>query len=139
MARNYYSQGSGDAVKWFRGKVTNIESGAAQALQDAMDDGAIMMADLISSRGTAKSGKAGRIETKKMHNDVDSLVTLADSGRVTGRMGWVRKRENYYALQEGGFEHSPGVTVEAMYALHDAADWAMQQFEEDLKDVVKNA
>lgn len=129
----------GDVVKWFRGKVAKIEDGAQEVLQDAMDDGAYLMADLISSRGTAKSGKAGRIETKQMHNDVDSAVKSYGEGKIRGTMGWIKRKEFYYSLQEAGFEHSPGVTVEGMYALADASDWAMKQFKQDMDQVVKNA
>ena len=54
-------------------------------------------------------------------------------------MGWIKRKEFYYSLQEAGFEHSPGVTVEGMYALADASDWAMKQFKQDMDRVVKNA
>lgn len=129
----------GDMVKWFRGKVARVEDGAEQVLKDAMDDGAYLMADLISSRGTAKSGKAGRIDTKQMHNDVDSAVKSYGDGKIQGTMGWLKRKEFYYSLQEGGFKHSPKVTVEGMYALADASDWALKQFKQDMDQVVKNA
>ena len=129
----------GDPVKWFRGKVAAIENGAEEVLRDAMDDGAYLMADLISTLGTAKSGKPGRIETKQMHNDVDSKVSTFGVGKVRGTFGWIKRKEDYYAFQEGGFEHSPGVTVEGMYALRDAADRALRQFKEDMDEVIRRA
>lgn len=137
VRRSSYPEG--DMVKWFRGKVARVEEDAEQVLQDAMDDGAYLMADLISNRGTAKSGKTGRIDTKQMHNDVDSAVKSYGVGKIRGTMGWIKRKEFYYSLQEGGFEHSPGVTVEGMYALADASDWAMKQFKEDIQKVVRDA
>lgn len=139
--RSNYGGGSsgGDPVKWFRGKVARIEDGAEKALQDAMDDGAYLMADLISTRGTPKSGKAGRIETKQMHNEVDSRVQPYGQGKVRGTFGWINNKEDYYGYQEGGFDHSNGSHVEGMYALADAADWALRQFQEDMRQVVKDA
>lgn len=128
----------GDPVKWFRGKVARIENGAEAVLKEVMEDGAYMMLDNIATRGTAKSGKAGRIETRKMYNSVDAKVTSAGPGKVRGSFGWINDKEYYFGLQEGGFQHSSGVTVEGMYALSDAADWAMKTYQEDMKEVLKN-
>lgn len=139
MVRIRSNYAEGDPVRWFRGKVGRIEDGAQEVMQDVMDDAAYLMADYISTRGTAKSGKPGRIETKQMHNDVDSRVTSFGEGRVRGTFGWINRKEDYYGLQEGGFDHIGGTSVEGMYALRDAADWAFKQYQEDIRRVVRNA
>ncbi len=139
--RSNYGGGDsgGDPVRWYRGKVARVEEGSEEVLRDVMDDAAIMMAQNVSTRGTAKSGKPGRIETKKMHNDIDAKTTVSEAGRVTGRFGWIKNREDYYGFQEGGFDHVNGGHVEGMYALADAAEWANKQFAEDMRNVIRNA
>ena len=128
----------GDPVKWFRGKVAKIDGVSEDVLKEVMEDAAYMMLENISTRGTANSGKAGRIESRKMYNDVSAETKSFGEGKVQGRFGWLKNQETYYGLQEGGFEHSPGVTVEGMYALADAADWAMKTYREDMKAALKN-
>lgn len=139
--RSTYGAGAGgDPVSWFRGKVTRIENGSEQVLQQAMDDGAEMMRENIATRGTVKSGKRGRIESHKMIDEVKSPpVSSFGEGKARGKFGWVDEKETYFGAQEGGFEHSPGVDVEGMYALADAAEWAMKQFQADMKDVIRDA
>lgn len=130
----------GDPVRWFRGKVTRIEDGVEEALQLAMDDGAQIMRDNIATRGTAKSGKAGRIETGKMIGDVKARVYPGtDRGNQVGRFGWIDNREDYYGYQEGGFEHVNGGEVEGMYALQDAAELAFREFQRAVNEVKRNA
>lgn len=130
----------GDPVRWFRGKVTRIEDGVEGALQQAMEDGAQIMKDNIATRGTAKSGKAGRIETGKMIGDVKARVYPGtDRGNQVGRFGWIDNREDYYGYQEGGFEHVNGGEVEGMYALQDAAELAFREFQRAVNEVKRNA
>lgn len=129
----------GDPVKWFRGKVERVESGLGDALQESMDLGAEYMRYNILTRGTEKSGKTGRVETRQMLDDVDSAVTTSAAGRQTGRFGWIRNREDYYALQEGGFEHVGGSTVEGMYALVDAAEAALEEFRKLKEQAIRDA
>ena len=138
ITRSHYGDGNGDPVKWFRGKVAKIDGVSEDVLKEVMEDAAYMMLDNIATRGTAKSGKAGRIESRKMYNDVSAETKSFGEGKVRGRFGWLKNQESYYGLQEGGFEHSPGVTVEGMYALADAADWAMKTYREDMQEALKN-
>lgn len=140
--RSNYGGGDsgGDPVRWFRGKVTRIEDGVEQALQNAMEDGAEIMRNNIATRGTAKSGKAGRIETGKMSGDVKARVYPGtDKGNQVGRFGWIDNREDYYGYQEGGFEHVNGGDVEGMYALQDAAELAFREFQRAVDEVKRNA
>lgn len=129
----------GDPVKWFRGKVARIEDGSYDAMKQAMDDGRDTMKHLISTRGTEKSGKAGRIETGEMLNAVESSTTISEAGRITGRFGWLRNRENYFGFQEGGFEHVNGVSVPGMYAMVDSAELAFQEYRNQMDQVMRNA
>ena len=135
--RNTYK--NGDPVKWFRGKVVRIESGGEEALRESMERGAEYMRYFIMTRGTEKSGKTGRIETRQMLDDVDSSTNVSEAGRVTGRFGWIRNREDYYGFQEGGFEHVNGGTVEGMYALVDASEYAFEEFQDAMSKVIRDA
>lgn len=138
MARRRYNAGQGDIVRWYRGKVEAIESANEEALEQAAKEGAELMKHYISTRGTAKSGKAGRIETRDMLNAVTSEVISRGPGKNQANFGWLKTREDYFALQEGGFEHSPGVTVEGMYALTDAAEETFRELRERIERNLKN-
>lgn len=140
--RSNYGGGDsgGDPVRWFRQKTVRIEDGATQALEQAMDDGAESMRYHIMSRGTAKSGKAGRVDTGKMLSDVTSKVYPGtEKGNQVGRFGWIENREDYYGFQEGGFEHVNGGTVEGMYAMVDAREIAFREFQLEMGSVVRDA
>lgn len=138
MARARYNAGQGDIVRWYRGKVEPLERANEADMEQAAKEGAELMKHYISTRGTAKSGKAGRIETRNMLNAVTHELTTRGPGKTQANFGWLKQREDYFALQEGGFEHSPGVTVEGMYALTDAAEETFRdlrgRIERNLKD-----
>lgn len=140
--RSNYGGGDsgGDPVRWFRQKVTRIEDGAEAVLEQAMEDGAESMRHHIRTRGTAKSGKQGRIETGAMLEDVKSRVYPGTKkGNVVGRFGWIDNREDYYGYQEGGFEHVNGGSVEGMYAMVDAAELAFTEFQRGMNEVIRDA
>lgn len=140
--RSNYGGGDsgGDPVRWFRQKMVRIDDGAVEVLEQAMDDGAESMRHHIRTRGTQKSGKPGRIDTEAMLRDVKSRVySPTAGGRVTGRFGWIDNREDYYGFQEGGFEHVNGGTVEGMYALVDASEFAFLEFQRGVDQVVRDA
>lgn len=140
--RSNYGGGDsgGDPVRWFRQKMVRVEDGASEVLKQAMEDGAESMRHHIRTRGTAKSGKAGRIDTGKMLSDVTSKVYPGtEKGNQVGRFGWVDNREDYYGFQEGGFEHVSGGTVEGMYAMVDAAELAFREFQRGMSKVVRDA
>ena len=140
--RSNYGGGDsgGDPVRWFRQKMVRIEEGATDALEQAMDDGAESMRHHIKTRGTAKSGKAGRIESGDMLKDVKARVYPGtDKGNQVGRFGWLDNRENYYGFQEGGFEHVNGGSVEGMYAIVDAAEMAFSEFQREMRRAVRDA
>ena len=140
--RSNYGGGDsgGDPVRWFRGKVARLEAGSKDAMEQAMQDGAAAMKHHIATRGTAKSGKAGRIDTHKMINAVKAgTVTGFGEGRIRGTFGWIEEREDYFGFQEGGFEHVNGGSVEGMYAIVDAAEMAFSEFQREMRRAVRDA
>lgn len=139
MARRRYRAGQGDIVRWYKGKVEPLERANEAAMEQAAKEGAELMKHYISTRGTAKSGKAGRIETRNMLNAVTHEFTTRGSGKTQANFGWLKQREEYFALQEGGFEHSPGVTVEGMYAMTDSGEETFRDLRERIERNLKDA
>jgi hypothetical protein len=80
--------------------------------------------EYTNSRGTAGSGKAGRVETGKMVNAIAGETKKSAAGQVRSRVGFLRGREEYFALQTStGFEeggYRPDKWIEPTYALLDA-------------------
>lgn len=96
---------------------------AAQIMEDVTEEGADMMREYIRTRGTDKSGKAGRIETGKMLDSVESAVHRNPKS-VRGEFGWGVSggpHEKYFDYQENGFKHwISGENVPPMHAMLDA-------------------
>lgn len=144
MARKpYRSSGgfSGESLEiWLQNKLRNMQSGVESAVKDAVDKGSDTTKHLIESRGTAKSGKRGRVETGKMRDAVGSTMEASPfSGHIRGRFGWIDEREPYFRYQEQGFTHASGVDVEGMYALVDAAEYVMRDLNDEIRGAIKNA
>lgn len=72
----------------------------------------------IATRGTAKSGKVGRIDTGRMVDAVDYHVTGSDL-KWGLKVGWIYHFFNYYKFQEYGFNHTNGDAIEPMFAMRD--------------------
>lgn len=103
---------------------------------DAAELGANLTREHIRTRGTAKSGKAGRIETGKMLDSVDATVVHRSNDSFQARFGMGAKGvgnvEPYFSYQEGGFRHRNGVDVEGMFAVTDAREAVRQYLEMEL-------
>lgn len=107
----------------------NIENTTAQ---EAAREGAELMREFIRTRGTAKSGKAGRIETEEMLRRVKSKVDRDGKGKIRIQWGWLSGRRKYFRYQEQGFRHVSGQDVEAMHALLDSYIQTSEKVSDDL-------
>ena len=152
-----YGGDGGDLVKWFRGKVDRIENGNEVIIRNAMHEGAELAKEYIATRGTgrvwqgdwsrfpnATPGRTGSIPgrsaTGYMMDSITSEVTSFGKGKIQGAFGWINRREDYFAYQEGGFQHAiTGEFIEGMYAMYDAAAWTLDQLEKDIRENLKNA
>ncbi len=83
----------------------DILKAGEEIITEASRDGARQMRENISTRGTERSGKRGRIETGTMLENVTNTAERVDSHRVQARWGWLRRRENYFRWQEQGFRN----------------------------------
>ena len=130
----------GRVSHWFRAKVGRIEHGAEGVLREVTDEGAALMRENIATRGTAKSGREGRIDTGLMYDSVNTSVTTSERGNVTGRFGWIGRKEKYFPMQELGFTHYlSGEAVEPMYALADASEYVFEKYRDELRKVARGA
>lgn len=150
MARKYtnrYSDGS--LIAWYKSKMRKVEEGVDDAMDVAGELGETLGKEYISTRGTGRTWQhpwngrdgsyPGRVDTAKMLNAFGHRKATQGGSRQL-RIGWVSgTREDYFYLQEGGFTHVSGVTVEGMHALQDATDEAFQELARELKRRVKNA
>lgn len=98
----------------------------------AAEKGEAVMKHFIETRGTAKSGKRGRIETGDMRDSVGSDVRKATAEEIEVAFGWLGETPEHAKFQETGFRHSGGVQVTGMYALTDAFEEVVTDLEEDI-------
>lgn len=134
-----YSGPGTTAQTWFEGVAKKMIEGMGDVVADAVGEGKEISQHNIDTRGTLKSGKRGRIETGKMRDAVDSEISRKDKTGVSGRFGWIKEYEKYFGLQEEGFEHRGGVTVDGMYAISDAADEVFKNIEDDFDRIIRDA
>lgn len=128
------AQGFGPAVlAWFEAKVDSLQDGNRESAIKAGDEIADKTKQYISTRGTAKSGKQGRIETGAMLNSVDSQVEKDTPSEVEVHAGY-HDAPFYTAFQELGTAR-----IEAMYALTDAAEEILPKLAKDVSQNVRNA
>lgn len=124
--RNARGRG-GDLVKWYRGVVRDQEEVSVDEAHRFAEDGKAFMQQAIASRGTGYEGRAGRIVTGKMYNAVQARSGKQGPEKSRGQFGWLTTRLDYFRFQEGGFRNSwTGNMVAGMYAMQDAAEFAME-------------
>lgn len=106
---------------WFEHHVERITNEVRDAVIDTAREGAEEARNNVATRGTAKSGKAGRIETGRMINSINSEVLSSGGLEVEARFGF-KGEPDYTVYQEGGFTHNrSGEWITGMYAVTDAA------------------
>lgn len=120
-------------LAWFERKVDTLQEGARESTIDAGDEIAQKTKQYISTRGTAKSGKQGRIETGAMLNSVESKVDKDTPLEVEVRAGY-HDAPFYTVFQELGTSR-----IQAMYALTDAAEEVLPKLEKNIAKNVRNA
>lgn len=123
---------------WFQTRVGEITRGVTQAVEDAAEQGANTTRHLIETRGTAKSGKRGRIETAAMLNSVSHETVKKSKDEVISRFGY-KDAPSYTPFQDKGFDSWTGVTVEGTYALGDAAEEVLADLLEDIDRAMRRA
>lgn len=118
-------------------RIDEMTRRARRTVQEAADKGRDLTKEHIETRGTAKSGKRGRIETSAMLNSVSSGTVSSDINEVVTRFGY-QNSPYWTQFQEPGFVHTSGVTVEGTYALQDAAEEVFKDLQRDIGNVVRD-
>lgn len=131
-----YTGPGASAVTWFEGSVRRRITQIQDIVEDAAEAGKNITKHHIETRGTAKSGKRGRVETRAMLDAVNSRTEHRDKRGVKSKFGWIDEFKDYFGYQEDGFDHVNGVTVEGMYALTDAAEEVFTDLERDIERVI---
>lgn len=126
-------------LEWVEDKVDRLTDSAKDVIREGAKEGEDLTKLHIETRGTAKSGKQGRIETRRMHDAVSSRVEKDTDTEIEASFGWLDDKANYFGLQERGFTHTSGVQVEGMFALSDAADAVEREVSRKLKKAVRDA
>lgn len=130
----------GDPKIWMQTAISKIESANRESMTQAISQGNQLMKEFISTRGTANSGKKGRIETGLMIGAVQDRVTERTKNVWKGSFGWLDMQEDYFFYQNDGFNHvGSGKKVEGMYALQDAAGAVWLTLREDIERNIRDA
>lgn len=126
-----------DLASWFKSKMDEIADIIEETADEAAEKGENITKHHIETRGTAKSGKRGRVEKGEMRDKVTSKVSNVSATSATATFGWIGGVPDYAWYQELGFVHRNGVTVEGMYALTDAREEVVQDVKEDLRSKLR--
>lgn len=107
-------------------RLEDIFQQVTDRVETGVQTGEKLVKEYISTRGTAKSGKAGRIETGTMLRSVRSRMIAKGSLMAHGRFG-MGGGPKYSIYQELGFKHNrSGAQVEGMFAVVDAREAVYQ-------------
>lgn len=120
-------------IAWFNKNVNDLTEAAVETVIDAGEEVAGKTRAHIATRGTAKSGKRGRIESHAMINSVGSEVVERSKDSVEVHAGY-HDAPYYTVFQELGTSR-----VEAMYALTDAAEEVLADLPKELSRRMRSA
>lgn len=118
-------------------RIKKMTSQAREVVEDAAQKGERLTKGHIETRGTAKSGKRGRIETRAMLDSVSSATVASSEEEFVKKFGY-NNSPYWTQFQEPGFIHVSGVPVEGTFALQDAAEEVFKDLRRDISQAVKD-
>lgn len=132
-----------DVGQWYTTLVKKIDDAMLDTAEQISIEGQEMVYTFIETRGTdrewsraynnrgpAPSQHKGRIASHGMHNAVERKSRKVNRNTAVASFGWLDHFEEYYGLQEIGFEHHLTGTVPGMYAMRDSSDLMMKRAED---------
>lgn len=144
-----------DLIAWLHNEVEEIMDGVEKAVEATVEELQYEIEYVIDNSGTGKTwvmdwssmphaypGRTGsypgRVASGKMGNAIDSRTTRSKR-KVKGEVGWINEYEPYFGFQETGGKHNliPGLQIEGMYAIHDAAARADYLLEKNIDKELK--
>lgn len=118
-----------------REELGDIWGQVSDAVERTIRVGEASVKEFISTRGTAKSGKRGRIETGAMLKSVRSRKVRFNRSSAEGLFG-LGRGPDYSLYQEYGFRHNrSGMMVEGMFAVVDSREVARMYLESQLRSI----
>lgn len=128
-----------NANGWFQEKLNGIYEAMQEVARAAGEEGEVLVKEHVSTRGTAKSGKRGRIETGAMISSVSNEYRRENESSAEVKFGWISGFPSYTAHQELGFNHvNSGEYIEGMHTLADTRDQVRTMVAEELKVKLRN-
>lgn len=149
-----------DMETWFYAKVRKLNDRIANELEELAADGQELLQGYIETRGTAnpeyggktawkrtyyKTGKGsksgpskGRVWGGEMRADIEQSFTRSTDVMVAS-FGWIDNVEDYYKLQELGFDHeATGEHIQGMFIMSDAYEWTKEEIKKRLNRVARD-
>lgn len=123
--------------KWFDNKVNGVDNALAATAEHVAEFGENKTKEFIETRGTAKSGKRGRVETGQMRDSVKGEATKKGRQHHQAEFGWMSQAPDWARFQEAGFTHVGGSPVEGMFALGDAGVLAVEEAKKKLEEEIR--
>lgn len=118
-----------------KSELDDVWDQVSDSVDDSLTVGKEQVQEYISTRGTAKSGKEGRIETAKMLKSVRRKKLRFNKSSAEGLFGLGNGPE-YSLFQEKGFRHYlSGQWVEGMFAVTDARDVVLKYLRDRIRSV----
>lgn len=128
-----------NANGWFQEKLNGIYEAMQEVARAAGEEGEALVKEHVSTRGTAKSGKRGRIEKGAMIGSVSNEYRRENESSAEVKFGWISGFPSYTVHQEYGFNHViSGEYIEGMHTLADARDQVRARVAEELKVKLRN-
>lgn len=118
-----------DLTEWLEARVSEITAEAKEVISEAGELIASQTRHYVETRGTAQSGKRGRIDTGAMRDSASSEVVKETEEEYEVRAGFL-DAPHYTVFQERGTKH-----IEAMYAVSDAFEEAKVLVEGRLRNL----
>ena len=135
-------------ARMLNGKIDKAGSTIQQAVELAIEAGALNMRETIMTTGTDKDwGKSwpsraqgrksrsteARFDTGEMRDSVQSKLLVSTKQRASGEFGWLENQQKYFRFQNEGFEHRNGALIPAMNALRDARTYAISIVKDEIR------
>lgn len=118
-------------------QMAKVSAGAKKAVERSAKDGVESMQVTIATSGTAKSGRAGRIDTGEMIDSVDDEKMYETANTLGVRFGYLNG-PYWSRYQDGGFRHYlSGEQIEGTYALSDAAVTVAVELEDNIRKAIR--
>lgn len=138
MASGSGFAGFGAALSaWVDKKINGVDNAVARVAQETAQEGSEIVKEFIETRGTAKSGKRGRVETGDMRDSVSGQSRKVSRGVHQAEFGWIQGTPEYSRFQERGFNHIGGGAVGGMFALTDAGELEVQLAKKRLEEEIR--